>query len=186
MVAHIARSLTGSPVLIYQYLQDLRAAYSVSARNALLVIFFLLLLHFRSLARALLALTPKLLGLLWMIGAIGWLGDSFNPANSMALPLTLGIGLVFGVQVLQHYLQPEHGSLFQDSTGPAIVTSSLASLLGFSTLLLAEHRGVASFGIVMTVGVIATLLASLITLPALIAVLPINPSRSERNVAAQE
>jgi len=139
-----------------------------------LVIFVLLLLHFRSLAQALLAISPKLLGLLWMVGVMGYLGDSFNPANSMALPLTLGIGLIFGVQVLQHYLQPDHGSLFQDSTGPAIVTSSLASVLGFSTLLLAEHRGVASFGVVMTVGVIATLLASLITLPALIGVLPLN------------
>lgn len=166
--------VTGSPVLIYEYLQDLRSAYSVSARNALLVIFVLLLLHFRSLAKALLAISPKLLGLLWMIGVMGYLGESFNPANSMALPLTLGIGLIFGVQVLQHYLQPEHGSLFQDSTGPAIVTSSLASVLGFSTLLLAEHRGVASFGVVMTIGVIATLLASLITLPALIQVLPLN------------
>ena len=160
--------VTGTPLLILQYLQELRQAFSLSARNALLVIVVLLLLHFRSLRRAALAIFPKLLGLLWMVGLMGLLGQSFNPANSMALPLTLGIGLVFGVQVLQHYLEPDAGSLFDDSTGPAIVVSSLASVLGFATLLLAEHRGVASFGFVMTAGVISTLVASTVTLPALV------------------
>jgi len=163
--------VTGTPILILQYLQELRQAFSLSARNALVVIVVLLLLHFRSLRRTALAICPKLLGLLWMVGLMGFLGESFNPANSMALPLTLGIGLVFGVQVLQHYLDPDTGSLFDDSTGPAIVVSSLASVLGFATLLIAEHRGVASFGFVMTAGVVSTLVASTVTLPALVGLL---------------
>ncbi len=160
--------VTGTPVLILQYLQELRLAFSVSARNALFVIVGLLLLHFRSWRRASLAIGPKLLGLLWMVGLMGVLGESFNPANSMALPLTLGIGLVFGVQVLQHHLDPKSLSLFEDSTGPAILVSSLASILGFATLLTAQHRGVASFGLVMTLGVVSTLAASILTLPALV------------------
>lgn len=163
--------VTGTPVLILQYLQELRLAFSVSARNALLVIVILLLLHFRSWRKAALAVCPKLLGLLWMTGLMGVLGVSFNPANSMALPLTLGIGLVFGVQVLQHSLDPKSLSLFEDSTGPAILVSSLASILGFATLLIAQHRGVASFGLVMTLGVVSTLTASTLTLPAVVSLL---------------
>jgi uncharacterized protein len=160
---HIDPQVTGYPVLIYFYLEDMREAYAQSGRNALIVISVLLLLHFRSVPLTLLALFPKLLGILWMLGAMGLLGRGFNPINFLAAPLTLGIGLIFGV----HVLESRHRSLFADSTGPAIVLSGLATIIGFATLMLATHRGLASFGLVMVLGVAANLLTSLVTLPAI-------------------
>ncbi len=79
----------------------------------------------------------------------------------MALPLTLGIGLIFVVHVLQQSDQPR--SLFSDSTGPAILLSALTTFIGFATLLAAEHRGVASLGLVMAVGVVARVISCSIT-----------------------
>lgn len=161
--------VTGTPVLIYFYLEELRHAYNVSGRNALIVICVLLLVHFRSVKRAGLALFPKLLGIVWMLGVMGTLGIDFNAANFMALPLTLGIGLIFGVHVLQQSDQPR--SLFQGSTGPAILLSGLTTIIGFATLLAANHRGVASLGLVMAVGVGANLVTSVVVLPALLQVI---------------
>lgn len=158
--------ITGTPVLIYYYLEELRHAYNVSGRNALIVICVLLLVHFRSVKRAGLALFPKLLGIVWMLGVMGTLGIDFNAANFMALPLTLGIGLIFGVHVLQQSEGPR--SLFQGSTGPAILLSALTTIIGFATLLAAAHRGVASLGLVMAVGVGANLVTSVVVLPALL------------------
>jgi predicted RND superfamily exporter protein len=158
--------ITGTPVLIYYYLEELRHAYNVSGRNALIVICVLLLVHFRSVKRASLALFPKLLGIIWMLGVMGTLGIDFNAANFMALPLTLGIGLIFGVHVLQQSDQAR--SLFQGSTGPAILLSALTTIIGFATLLAASHRGVASLGLVMAVGVGANLVTSVVVLPALL------------------
>ncbi|MBX3167628.1 MAG: MMPL family transporter [Candidatus Eremiobacteraeota bacterium] len=161
---HIDRNATGYAVLVYYYLEDMRKAYIQSGRNALVVIFVLLIFHFRSLSTAMLAMFPKLLGVLWMIGAMGWLGVGFNPINFLSLPLTLGIGLIFGL----HVLEARHHCLFRDSTGPAIVLSGLATMIGFATVLTAEHKGVASFGLLMVLGVGANLLSSVITLPALL------------------
>ncbi|MBN9419105.1 hypothetical protein ABS71_05220 [bacterium SCN 62-11] len=161
---HVDRNATGYAVLVYYYLEDMRKAYIQSGRNALAVIFVLLIFHFRSLRTAALAMFPKLLGVLWMIGAMGWLGVSFNPINFLSLPLTLGIGLIFGV----HVLEARNQCLFRDSTGPAIVLSGLTTMIGFATVLTAEHKGVASFGLLMVLGVGANLLSSVITLPALL------------------
>ncbi len=158
--------VTGPPVLIYYYLEALRQAYSVSGRNALVVIALLLLIHFRSVRQAGLAMFPKLLGLIWMIGLMGTLGVGFNAANFMALPLTLGIGLVFGVQVLAECLRGR--LLFASSTGPSLLLSGLTAIVGFASLMSAEHRGIASLGLVMAIGVGTNLLTSLIVLPALL------------------
>lgn len=156
--------VTGSPVLIYRYLGELTRAYSVSWRNALAVICLILLVHFRSLKLAGLALFPKLLGVLWMLGLMGVAGVQFNPANFMALQLTLGIGLVFGVHVIHN----PRGLLFEHSTGPAVALSALCTVAGYGTLMLASHRGIASLGFVMAVGVLANLVAAVVVLPALL------------------
>ena len=167
-VESVNPDITGGPMLVYYYLEALRNAYSASARNALIVIAVLLLVHFRSFTRAGLALLPKLLGMVWMVGAMGVSGLSFNPANFMALPLTLGIGLIFGVHVMSNLLSRRDSSLFASSTGPAVWLSGLATVVGFATLLASQHRGIASFGFVMAVGVAANLVSSLVTLPALV------------------
>ncbi|MFN8609572.1 MAG: MMPL family transporter [Vulcanimicrobiota bacterium] len=161
---HLDNDATGYAVLVYYYLEDMRKAYIQSGRNALIVIFVLLVVHFRSLRTAMLAMFPKLLGVLWMVGAMGWLGVGFNPINFLSLPLTLGIGLIFGL----HVLESRHQCLFRDSTGPAIVLSGLITMIGFATLLTAGHKGVASFGLLMVLGVGANLVSSVVTLPALL------------------
>ena len=167
--------VTGSPLLIYYYIQELRQAYATSGRNALLVIFLLLLLHFRSWSNALLAICPKLLGVLWMIGIMGVTGESFNSANFLALPITLGIGLIFGVNVLLECQTKGAHTLFSGPTGGSVAVSGLTAILGFSSFILASHIGVSSFGFLMAAGLAANLLTSLFTLPALLTVLGRSP-----------
>jgi predicted RND superfamily exporter protein len=164
-------NVTGTPLLIYYYLQELRQAYSSAGRNAFLVICVLLLLHFRSLREAGLAVFPKLLAVIWMIGSMGVAQVSFNPANFLALPITLGIGLIFGVNVLSECRRGGVAGLLASSTGVAVLLSGLTAMIGFSAFLTASNRGLASFGFAMAVGVGANLLSSLLTLPALLAIL---------------
>ncbi|MBS2035372.1 MMPL family transporter [bacterium] len=165
----VDKDITGTPVLIYNYLEQLRGAYSISGRNALVVIVVLLLGYYRSLRWAGLALLPKLLGVIWMIGVLGLIQAEFNAANFLALPLTLGIGLIFGMESLRMSRLPYRPLMSRQSAGFAVGLSGLTTLVGFSTLMGAEHRGVASFGLVMSVGVGMNLLTSLVLLPALLA-----------------
>jgi len=178
-IIQVDPNVTGSPLLIYNYSIELRKAYSVSGRVGLSVISLLLLIHFRSFGNAALAIFPKLLGVLWMVAAMGVFGVSFNSANFLALPITLGIGLIFGVNVLLECQHHGAASLFRGSTGAAVVLSGLTAMLGFSSFLMVQHIGVSSFGFVMAAGVGANLLTSLLTLPALITILKRSPLGSE-------
>ncbi|MFN8611974.1 MAG: MMPL family transporter [Vulcanimicrobiota bacterium] len=168
-LSKVDKDITGTPVLIFNYLEQLRGAYNTSGRNALVVIVVLLLAYYRSLRWAALALLPKLLGVVWMIGVLGLMKAEFNAANFLALPLTLGIGLIFGIESLRMSRLAYRPLMSRQSAGFAVGLSGLTTLVGFSTLMSADHRGVASFGLVMSAGVAMNLLTSLVLLPAILA-----------------
>ncbi len=167
-LSQVDSGVTGLPVLTYTYLDQLRSSYWVAGRNALGAIFMILLLSFGRLDRALWALSPKLLGVVWMLGAMGILGIHFNPANATALPLTLGIGLVFGVHVVHHLSESQGEGIFAGSTGQAVVVSGVSTVLGYLSLISSPYRGIASLGWVMGLGIVSSLVTSLVVLPVVL------------------
>ncbi len=163
--------VVGMPVVMYYDTHELRRANEQAGWYALVAIWVLLLVHFRSLKVALLAIFPKAVGVLWMVGIMGYAGVDFNSANFLALPLILGIGLVFGVHVVHRVQEEGADGVFNHSTGPAIGLSALTTMIGFGTMISAHHQGIATLGFVMTAGVGANLLASVIFLPAVLRIL---------------
>jgi len=160
--------VVGMPVMMYYDTQELRRANEQAGWYALVAIWILLLLHFRNLKTTLLALFPKVVGVLWMVGIMGYAGVDFNSANFLALPLILGIGLVFGIHVVHRTREEGVEGVFGHSTGPAIGLSALTTMIGFGTMIPAHHQGISSLGFVMAVGVGSNLLASIVFLPALV------------------
>lgn len=158
----------GPPISIYFHTLQLKQAFERSGKTALAAISLILLVYFRNLRHTLLALLPKLLGILWMLGCMDLCGVQFNPVNFVGLPMILGIGLIFGVHIVHSLLENPHAPLFRQATGPAVALSGLTTIVGFATLMGASHRGVASFGFVMSVGVACNLFTALIVLPALV------------------
>src|SRR5207244_8802657 len=96
-------------------------------------------------------------------------GNDLNPANMIAFPLILGVGADNGVHVLHDYRGRRHGSYFlTSSTGRGIMVAALTTILGFGTLMIASHRGLASLGLILTLGVTCCMLTALVFLPALL------------------
>ena len=164
-------NVVGTPVLIHHHAEAMRRAFQVSGYYAMAAVVVLLWLHFRRVKETFLALVPKLLSIIWMVGIMGWMDVRFNPANFIALPLILGVGVIFGVHVIHRALEDGSPHIFRHSTGPAIALSGLTTMAGFGTLAYAGHQGIASLGVVMVAGVGTGLVASLVVLPALLAVL---------------
>lgn len=156
----------GMPVVMYYDCQELRNANERAGMYALVAIWVLILLHFRGIRMALLALFPKVIGVVWMVGIMGYIGVDFNSANFLALPLILGIGLVFGVHVVHRVCEEGGDGIFAHSTGPSIYLAAITTMIGFGTLMAGEHQGVRSLGIIMTTGVGANLLTAVVFLPA--------------------
>ena len=159
---------TGTPVNIYEYTGLLKRSYEQAAWYALIAIALLLWAHFRRLPLVLLALSPLLLGVVWMVGVMAWLGLSFNAANIMTLPLILGAGVDNGVHILQRFREDPDAAVIRTGAGRSIILTSLVSIIGFASLATADHRGIASLGTIMTIGIGATTLAALAIFPPLL------------------
>jgi hypothetical protein len=160
--------ITGTPVQLMEYTQLLRASYEQAAGYALAAIALLTLLHFRSLTCVVLALLPVVIGSWWMIGFMGWCRIPFNPANIMTLPLVIGIGVTSGIHILNRFAEERSPSILAKSTGKAVLISALTTIVGFGSLMLAQHQGIASLGYVMSVGTATCMVAALTFLPALL------------------
>lgn len=158
----------GPPFLIRNYLEQLRQSYFDAVRYAVLAIVVLLFLHFRAVIPTLIALVPKIAGAVGMFFAMAVFGIDLNPANCMALPLTLGIGLVFGIHAVHRLLESPDALLSEGGTGKAIALSGWTTIASFGTLMVASHPGIFSLGFVMATGVAANMLATYLLVPPLV------------------
>jgi predicted RND superfamily exporter protein len=122
-----------------------------------------MLFDFRRLNHVLLATLPMGVGLLQTLGLMGLLDIPLNPANMIVLPLTLGIGMESGINLL-HELRCQRGRY----RGPgnavmvAVVVNSLTTMVGFGALMIANHRGLQSLGRVLTISMGCCLFSSLL------------------------
>jgi len=136
-------------------------------RNAailtLFIVIIILVLDFRKVSYALLAIVPLLAGLLWMIGLMNIFGLMLTVVNIMGLPMILGIGIDNGVHIIHRFRGEEKGDVFTifSSTGRAILLSSLTTMLAFGMLIFSIYRGFGSLGSAMAIGVGACFLTTL-------------------------
>jgi hopanoid biosynthesis associated RND transporter like protein HpnN len=161
-------NVTGTPVQLYVYETVLKDSYVQAAWYSLAAIAVLVLIHFRSVRAMLLALVPVAIGTLWLAGLMGWAGVPINLANIMTLPLVIGIGVTNGIQILNRYAEEGTPGILSRSTGKAVFVSGLTAIAGFGSLILAQHRGIRSLGIIMATGIATCMIAALICLPALL------------------
>lgn len=123
---------------------------------------------FVSVRNTFLTLLPPLAGGFMMFGILGILGIDLNPANLIVLPLILGIGVDDGVHVIHDYHHASGPYETSPSTINAITLTSLTSMVGFGSMMVAAHQGLVSLGVVLVVGVGSCLFVSLVTLPAIL------------------
>jgi predicted RND superfamily exporter protein len=128
-----------------------------------------------------LALVPMGLGLAQLFGIMGWLGVPLNPANLIVLPLILGIGIDDGVHVVHDFRCQKGRYRISSSTATAVLITSLTTMMGFGSLMLAGHRGLQSLGRLLTIGVFCCLANSIVLLPAVLAWATRRRSSSEQD-----
>lgn len=161
-------NITGTPVQLYYYVNLLKTSYEQAALYALGAVVIMIFLHFRNVVATLLTLVPLAVGCVWTVGWMRLHALPFNPANIIALPLMVGIGIAFGVYLVDRYRETGTAGSFGNSTGRAILLSALTTMIGFGSLIPAQHRGIASLGALMTGAVGLCLLSALVVLPPIL------------------
>jgi hypothetical protein len=165
-------SIVGTPELFLIMMNETLRDGRNGALLALLVIVILLLVHFRS-PVGLLAVVPLAGGALFMLGIMFLAGMKYNYMNLMAVPIILGIGIDDGVHAL-HRFRSEHGTGIERIgtslrfVGRAILLTSLTTMIGFGSIAFYEMRGLASFGVVLFIGVGMCFVTTIFVLPAIL------------------
>jgi len=167
-IRKVSEKATGTPVQNFQYIKLLRDSYVEAAEVAFVAIVILVMFHFRSFIKLGLTLLPLGLGVLFMFGLMGWCDIPFNPANIITLPLVIGIGIAFGVYVVDRHDEEGRVALSSSSTGKAVLLSAGTTVIGFASMMTGEYRGLVSLGLVMTIGVTLCFLCSILILPQIL------------------
>lgn len=127
---------------------------------------------FRNLRDTLIALVPPIGGGLMLLGLMALLNVDFNPINLIVLPLVLGIGVDDGVHMVHDYRRQLAGGTDgytpSGDTVNGVLLTSLTSIVGFGSLMIAGHQGLRSVGVVLALGVASCLAVALILVPALL------------------
>jgi predicted exporter len=199
-VQSIDPKATGKPFTTVEGLRAMKSGFQWAGFWAFMVIVIVLFADFRGLYNTLIALTPLVMGIVLSLGIMAGLrlllgllldhanealcGLSLNPANMIALPLILGVGVDNGVHVLHDYLLRRAEGKFTISypIGRGVLVKALTTMIGFGTLMISSERGLASLGFILTLGVGCCMLTALVFLPAVLKVLGTSSPQEEETI----
>nr|HEX4316099.1 MMPL family transporter [Kofleriaceae bacterium] len=113
-------------------------------------------------AAAVLAATG--LGSLAMVAACAVAGLKINFLDFVALPIALGIGIDYAINMA-------HGCADGDAlrtTGGSVLVCSLTTLIGYASLLVSSSIAIRGFGLASLIGEVTAVLAALALVPAIV------------------
>jgi hypothetical protein len=114
--------------------------------------------------------------LVYMTGAMGVLGYDFNAIMLGVMPIALGLGIDYGLQIQSRYLEErgngrppvEAAGLATRTTGRALLIAMGTTVVGLGSLLVSAVPPVQQFGVTSAVSVAASMGLAVTLLPALL------------------
>ncbi len=137
---------------------------------AFLAVFLMVVILFRDKILILQCSFALWVGVLWLGGFIFGFQQKINFLNFIALPITFGIGVDYGVNIFQRYRHEKGRDILKviEETGGAVLLASLTTVTGYGSLLVASNQAFVSFGTLAIVGEFTCVFAAVVSLPALL------------------
>ena len=135
---------------------------------ALALVCLVVVVTFRRLRPSAAVLLGLLLGVAWLVGLGAAAGVRLNFLNFVVLPITFGIGVDYAVNIVQRWRLEGRGPIDRvlRETGGAVGLCSLTTIIGYSSLLVADNRALQGFGLLAALGELTCITAALVALPA--------------------
>ncbi|MBI1860705.1 MAG: MMPL family transporter [Deltaproteobacteria bacterium] len=135
---------------------------------ACLAVFFLVVALFHNVTTVTLVSFALWVGVAWLAGIILGGHLKINFLNFIALPITFGIGVDYGVNIFQRYREEGADSMLDviRQTGAAVGLCSLTTIIGYTSLIMASNQAFVSFGTLAVLGEICCVIAAVVSFPA--------------------
>lgn len=161
---------TGMAPLMYVLYDRGKSEGRRAVLYALIAVFILLLIDFRSLKFTIFAMLPLFFAALFLLGGYGLTGAPFNLMNIMAVPLILGIGIDDGVHLCHRFRHDPTKPLRLQigSAGRAVFLTSATTMIAFGSLCFATMQGNVHLGQALFFGVGLCFLMTITIFPIVI------------------
>ncbi len=165
----VAPETTDLPVIYWESMKEVVDAFQKAITIALITIALLLYGIRRNVTDTLLVMTPLILAGLFTMASTVITNTPINYANIIALPLLLGLGVDNGIHMVEklHHSLSEKQNIYQSSTARAMFYGALTTASSFVGLAFSPHEGIASMGLIITMGIFWIMVCTFIVLPAL-------------------
>ena len=169
-VRSVAPAAVGSPISILESGDAVVDAFIQALISAVAAVVVLVLVLMRRLVDVFFVVAPLLLAALLTIASSTVFNLPFNFANVIVLPVLFGVGVDSAIHLVYRYRTDpaSRASILSTSTARGVVFSALTTIAGFGSLAVSTHRGTATMGELLTIGVVLTLICTLLVLPALL------------------
>jgi predicted RND superfamily exporter protein len=172
----------GSAFVFSDMLEAMRRDGPRATVAALVGSFLVVLALFRASRYARVTLVCAVLGTAGLLSAAWALGIKVNFLDFVALPITIGIGVDYAVNIAARAREvggARPGRTALITTGPVVVLCSYTTIVGYASLLFSQNRGIHSFGLSAMIGELTCLTAATLLAPALLDG-PLGPRRETR------
>jgi predicted RND superfamily exporter protein len=168
-VQSIAPETTDLPIIYWESMKEVVGSFKKAITIALITIALLLYGIQRNVTDTLLVMTPLILAGLFTMASTVLTHTPINYANIIALPLLLGLGVDNGIHMVEklHHSLSEEQNIYQSSTARAMFYGALTTASSFAGLAFSPHEGIASMGLIITIGIFWIMVCTFIVLPAL-------------------
>ena len=168
-VQSVAPETTDLPIIYWESMKEVIGSFQKAITIALITIALLLYAIRRNVTDTLLVMTPLILAGLFTMASTVLTHTPINYANIIALPLLLGLGVDNGIHMVEklHHSLSEEQNIYQSSTARAMFYGALTTASSFAGLAFSPHEGIASMGLIITMGIFWIMVCTFIVLPAL-------------------
>ncbi len=178
----------GTPHMVDKLTRILMQDMSKFILYSILIIVGLLLFAYRRIVMIFAPMGVALLSVMTTMGTMAVLNIPMTSAGQIMPSFLITVGIGNAIHIFALYFQfLNQGESREDSlahalqhSGLAIVMTGLTTMAGLVSFATSNVKPVADFGIITPIGVLNALLASMVLLPAIIAVLPLKPGEVER------
>jgi uncharacterized protein len=120
--------------------------------------------------RAFAVLTGTALGSLLLVAVCALIGLKVTFLDFVALPITLGLGVDYAINVAHRRHQGGRGDpvIALRTSGAAVFLCSLTTIIGYGSLLVSDNQGITGFGAAALIGEICCVSTALIAVPAIV------------------
>ncbi len=137
---------------------------------AFVVVLLTILIMFKSFKSSIFILMPLTAGLFFMILTAYISGTNLTLFNMIVIPTIIGIGIDSSIHIFHRYKLDGIDAIpkILETTGGAVLFSSLTTFTGFMSMAFATHRGIKSIGTMASIGILTVTFTTLVIFPVIL------------------